>query len=175
MGREDGDVSRLRLSYAFDRRFVGSDVRLLIIVVALLAAACEPALPPGSELVPGSPLLVQVTRYGSIDDRSAVQGRVTVTSREEVNRLQQDANGLPPFPQQTMFCPYDDGSHYAVRFIYADGLALTVFAEIRGCQGVGPTYDGRWVRWSATDHAFLDDLETIEGAPTAGTPSPLSD
>jgi len=136
-------------------------VRLLVFALALAAAACEPVLPPGSELVPGSPLVVVVTRYGSIEEKSAVEAWVAATDLDAVRRLQQEANSLPRFPGETIFCPFDEGSHYRVEFVYANGAGLTLFAEIRGCRGVGPTYDGHWTNWSAIDHRFLDDLERI--------------
>jgi hypothetical protein len=67
----------------------------------------------------------------------------------------------PPFPRSPIFCPFDDGSHYRVRFSYADGSTRTLFAERRGCQGVGLGDDGTWVAWSATDRRFLSDLDVL--------------
>jgi len=111
--------------------------------------------------VPGSPLVVVVTRYGSIEEKSAVESWVVVSDPEAVRNLQQEANSLPRFPRETIFCPFDEGSHYRVEFVYANGAGLTLFAEIRGCRGVGPAYNGHWTNWSAIDHRFLDDLERV--------------
>jgi hypothetical protein len=147
----------LRSSYAAGLRFVASSVRLLALALALIAASCAPSQ---ADLVPGFPIRAEITLYGPVPDQ-ALQARSSVVDVVTVRTLQHNANALPPFPKGTIFCPFDDGSHYAIRFVYANGAALMLFAEIRGCQGVGPTYNGRWVRWSATDQTFLDDLERI--------------
>lgn len=98
--------------------------------------------------------------YGPVYDSS-----VTVTDQAEVANLAADANRLPPFPKGTIYCPMDDGSHYQVRFVYTNVFVRTLFAEIKGCQGVGFQDGTSWVASSATDERFLDDLAALFGTP----------
>jgi hypothetical protein len=127
---------------------------------------------PRAMLVPGTPDVLNVARYGpkptgpSADTTPwTADADVNVTDTKRVARMAADANNLPLFPNGNFSCPYSDGSHYELQFSFANGDRRTLFVEKQGCQGVGfadiAYGSGPSIAWSMTDHRLLNDLEAL--------------
>jgi hypothetical protein len=116
-------------------------------------------------LVPETPQVATVDRHGPAGPElpqvaPLEKTTVSVTDAATLAKLAADANRLPAFPSGTMLCPMDDGSYYRVSFAFPGGGRDVLYAQRRGCQGVGHEL-GRWIAWSAADTAFLEDLDAL--------------
>jgi hypothetical protein len=152
-------------------RFKAGVVGITLVVVALVLSAAigftlgsvRDRIASGP-LIAGTPNRVHVAHYGPIPRTPATSPdrAITVTSPPLVQNLLSDVNRLPKYPTVKMYCPFDDGSYYEVRFMFASGDTKALRVDQQGCQGVAfADSPDRLVAWSANDPRLLNDLDNL--------------
>jgi hypothetical protein len=89
-----------------------------------------------------------------------------VTDSARVTKIVRDLNSLQPIPgtgDVISSCPNDDGSHFLLVFLYANGDQWTVDVQRQGCQRV--TAGGFWPRiFASSNPQLLKDLDALNAS-----------
>jgi hypothetical protein len=111
-----------------------------------------------------------VERYGGLNDRPPLGliASVQISDSAAIKRLIRELNALPAFPKSGMFCPFADGSYFALVFTYRDGASTTVKVEANGCRGVFVGGSEQAVAWAVQSPELFDTfLGLLANKPTS--------
>jgi hypothetical protein len=88
-----------------------------------------------SELIPGTPCAILLSRYRGLPARPGTQlaGRVEVRRRSLLQALTNEFNALPPPLQGNYSCPSDDGSEIVAVLKYTHHQSLRLEITLTGC------------------------------------------
>jgi hypothetical protein len=95
--------------------------------------------PARRELLPPGALALRLCRYDGFaaDARPPVlAAQRGLTGGTRIAQLAKDLDALPPFPEQALPCPLDNGSQVDVLAVYPDGHRVTVQYATTGCNRV---------------------------------------
>jgi hypothetical protein len=113
-------------------------------------------------LVRSGAISVLLEQFGGMNDKHPLSmiAWVRTSDPAAIRDLVHKLNALPAFPGG-IYCPFDDGSYFALAFAYARGTSTTVKVEARGCGEVFVGGSTQPAAWTATSPAFLDSLRGL--------------
>ena len=102
---------------------------------------------------------VLIQQFGSLNDQPplGLKAWIRIKDATVISRLVRELNALKPFPGG-IYCPFDDGSYFALAFTYARGASASVKLEAGGCGEVFVGGSAQPVAWTLTSPTFLDTL-----------------
>jgi hypothetical protein len=131
-----------------------------------MAISCtQPAQSTG--LVRAGATSVSIQQYGGLNDQPPLRllESIQIGDPSLINQLEHKLNTLSAYRSGTMFCPMDDGSHFAIVFSYVNGTSTLVKVEARGCQGVYVGGSKQPAAWAAKSPELFDTLRGLLAHP----------
>ena len=89
---------------------------------------------------------------------------VQINDPAVISKLVRELNALPAFPGG-IYCPQDDGSYFALVFMYADGTSTAVKVA-GGCEEVYVGGSAQPVAWALPSPALFDTLMGLLAHPS---------
>ncbi len=143
-------------------RYVDMRAWLWFAAIGIMAISCTQSA-AAAGLVRDGATSVLIQQYGGLNDQPplGLVASIHVSDSSQISQLVHELNTLPAYPSGTMFCPMDDGSHFALAFAYVDRTTTMVKVDARGCQAVYVGGSKHPAAWAAKSPELFDTLRGL--------------